>query len=307
MPLVSVVIPTFNRASMIRDALASILAQSLKDLEIIVVDGRSADNTQEVVAEFASSLIQYHCNEKPNATAAQNRNRGIELASGKYIAFLDSDDLFMPPKLERQVQFLESHPEVGLVYTAYKSVDESLNCLAYHPASVSGWVFKTLLYSCQIATPSVMVPRQLFSELGGFDEAMDVAEDNDMWIRIAAQYPIGAINEPLCKVRIHGRGIPRDPELIVRDRLHCIEKNIAGRRDVSWIERRRLYANVYRHAFHAAASAQYRKRVRRTVLFARAFLYWPDFAFLRAVVKSRLEYTAAQLLSYPGLGRATRE
>ena len=124
MPRVSVIIPTYNRAGYLCESIESVLTQTYTDYEIIVVDDGSTDDTEEVLQLWiADGTIHYVWQENRGESAA--RNHGIELAIGEYIAFLDSDDLFMPTKLEEQVAYLDNHPEVGMAHSCYSKFGEA--------------------------------------------------------------------------------------------------------------------------------------------------------------------------------------
>lgn len=203
MPKVSVIIPTYNRSDLLKLAISSVLSQSYTDYEIIVVDDGSTDNTRKVVESFNAEAIRYVYQNNMGRSAA--RNAGISSAKGQYIAFLDSDDIFLPSKLELQVKCLDSNPLCGLVYSYASNVDENGNSLAYHyDGDLSGSVYPDMLYIRNnfITTPTVMVRANILSETGGFDESMHMCEDLDLWRRIARNHQVMQIRQSLAQVRI---------------------------------------------------------------------------------------------------------
>lgn len=194
-PVVSVVIPTFNRWPMVGEAVASVLAQTYGDLELIVVDDGSTDDTGRELAKFGDRL-RYFATENRGAAAA--RNFGVRQARGRYVAFLDSDDLWRPSKLQAQVSYMEEHPEIKVCQTEEIWIR---NGVRVNPKAVhrkpSGNIFLRSLELCLVSPSAVLLTRELFKELGGFDESFPVCEDYDLWLRLAAKYPVPLIAEPL--------------------------------------------------------------------------------------------------------------
>lgn len=204
MPKVSVIIPTYNRAHLIAASIVSVLEQTYSDFEIIVVDDGSTDDTEQRVHGFTDPRIIYIKQE--NKGRSQARNCALDLARGRYIAFLDSDDLFLPDKLALQVAYLDSHPQVGMVYTSAHCIDYSGNALnERYIASISGKIYKSIAFfrPVTITLPTVMARRELFAEVGGFDVNMHRFEDTDMWRRISKVTHISALPEFTCKLRTH--------------------------------------------------------------------------------------------------------
>lgn len=198
--------PTYNRAKTLPDALESLLAQTYLDFEVIVVDDGSTDNTKSVVAEYCKkdSRIIYYYQENKERSAA--RNQGIRLSKGKYITFLDSDDMFFPSKIEKQVAVLDSVKDADFVYCHYQSMDRTGNPAESGDPPVynlSGNIYPELLRftGASITTPSVMVRKKIFEKTGGFDETMKVCEDLDLWRRAARFTRIEQIQEKLIAVR----------------------------------------------------------------------------------------------------------
>jgi len=195
MPAVSVIIPTYNRALMVKEAIESVLAQSYADRELIVVDDGSTDETKAVVSSFIPPL-SYVYQEHQGVSAA--RNRGVVQARGEYLAFLDSDDLWLKDKLCRQMGFMKSHPEALICYTDEIWIRRGVrvNPMKKH-SKYSGMIFPHCLPLCIISPSSALFARRLLDEVGMFDETLAVCEDYDLWLRIAARYPIYLIEAPL--------------------------------------------------------------------------------------------------------------
>ena len=194
-PLVSVIIPTYNRGWAIKEAVDSVLAQDFTDFELIVVDDGSTDNTQDILNSYKEDIIVLHQGNKGVSAA---RNRGIASASGQYIAFLDSDDLWLPQKLSTQVDFFNANPEALICQTEEKWIRNGIfvNPKKRH-RKLSGNIFEQSLYLCLVSPSAVMMKRSLFEKAGMFDETLSACEDYDMWLRVSCRYPVYLIDTPL--------------------------------------------------------------------------------------------------------------
>ena len=224
---VSVVIPTYNRGAFIGAAIDSVLSQSYRNLEVIVVDDGSTDNTAALLAAIADPRLRYVRQE--NQGRSQARNAALRLAVGDYIAFLDSDDLYLPGKLTLQVGYLEAHPDVAMVYTASICVDEAGDPLGLvYEATISGDIYAeiALFLPVTITLPTVMLRREVLDVVGTFDERMERFEDTDMWRRIAKRYRVGALAAPTCKVRTHADNtlVNQNPTKILAALEYYIDK-----------------------------------------------------------------------------------
>jgi glycosyltransferase involved in cell wall biosynthesis len=200
--MISVIIPTFNREAFLAEAIQSVLDQdylfglSEQGLyEILVIDDGSTDSTRKIVNSFEGK-IKYHFQENKGISAA--RNFGLSIARGKYIAFLDSDDLWEKEKLKIQINFLENNPKARLCYTEETWIRRGVrvNPKRKH-RKYSGWIFDKVLPLCLLSLSSVLFRRELFEEIGVFDEELPVCEDYDLGIRIAQRYPVHLISRPL--------------------------------------------------------------------------------------------------------------
>lgn len=203
-PLVSVVIPAYKQESYIEETVRSALNQIFRDIEVVVVDDGSPDRTGEVVSLIKDDRLQYH-RQTNSGRPACSRNAGIKMARGQYIAFLDGDDLWLPDKLEKQLLLFKDHPDAGLVYTNAIAFKAGADLGPIIKKSIrSGWVFNELFMRSSIAGCTVMAPRQILLNLGGFDESKELLaiEDYDLWLRISRKYPIYYINESLARYRL---------------------------------------------------------------------------------------------------------
>jgi glycosyltransferase involved in cell wall biosynthesis len=193
--MVSVIIPTFNRSGTLVEALQSVLNQEPVDLELIVVDDGSSDDTARRLQPFLSR-VRVH--QQPHSGVSAARNAGIGMARGEWLAFLDSDDLWMPKKLSRQLDYLDRNP--GLLICQTEEIwlrnGERLNPRKYHKKP-SGYCFPLLLERCLVSPSAVLMHRTLLDAVGVFDESLPACEDYDLWLRVGYRYPIGLLEEPL--------------------------------------------------------------------------------------------------------------
>ncbi len=196
MPKVSVIIPTCNRLPMLKEAVDSVLAQDFEDFELIVVDDGSTDGTGEEIQQYGGRVKLLQFPENRGVSAA--RNRGILSSRGKYVAFLDSDDLWVKGKLRVQVEFLDENPHYPMCYTdeIWIRKGRRVNPMLKH-AKYSGWIFEKCLPLCTISPSSAMMRRTLFSKVGLFDEVLPVCEDYDFWLRVSVRFPIFFLDRKL--------------------------------------------------------------------------------------------------------------
>lgn len=197
-PLLSVIMPTYNHARYIGEAIDSVLNQSYKNFELIIIDNYSTDNTEEIVASYNENRIKYS-KFRNHGIIAASRNHGIKNSSGKYIAFLDSDDIWLPQKLELQIDLMESNEKIGLSYVLYSHLleDTSVKGVFPKPAQrLRGNVFTSLYRKSVIANSGTMVRTEVFKELGLLDEnpKLVTIEDYEMWLRIAKSRPIDYVD-----------------------------------------------------------------------------------------------------------------
>ncbi|MCO7175210.1 glycosyltransferase family 2 protein [Sporolactobacillus kofuensis] len=205
MAKISVIIPTYNRGKFTVEAVKSILAQTYKDYEIIVVDDGSTDDTKEKLKVFGNKISYiYQKNKGPSAA----RNTGIQHAEGKYIAFCDSDDRFLPNKLEKQMNFIKEHPKCRFLYSWYYNVNEKgeitklrkpFSCK--HQEQLQYCLFARRF---TIRTSTLLLSKKCFKKAGLFNEKYWYSQDWDMWLRLAAYYRGYCLEEPLSEYWLHG-------------------------------------------------------------------------------------------------------
>jgi glycosyltransferase involved in cell wall biosynthesis len=223
-PLVSVIIPTHNRAWVLKEAIDSVLAQDFKDFELIVVDDGSTDNTGQILDAYDQDLIVLR---QSNRGVSAARNRGITAAGGRLVTFLDSDDLWLPRKLSSQVDFFNSNPAAVINQTEEIWIrnGERVNPKDRH-RKVSGMIFEQSLALCLVSPSAVMIKRSLFDEVGLFDESLTACEDYDLWLRISCRYPVDLIETPLIIKRGgHADQLSSAPGLD-KFRIQSLKKNL---------------------------------------------------------------------------------
>jgi glycosyltransferase involved in cell wall biosynthesis len=227
-PLVSVVITAYNASKWIGETLESVLAQDFTDFEVIVVDDGSTDDTTAVVAGFGGRVCCIH---KPNGGQPSARNVGIRAARGEYIAFVDADDLWAKEKLRLQVDLIKRTGVAWVYCDAYTFDDKSgrrLGRFGKANRQYDGDILKSLFLAQFIPSPTPIIRRTVFEHVGYFDEHIRVAEDWNMWLKIAAHYPVGLVSVPLADYRCHSTSVigGLDPQAILHAMLTFIERAI---------------------------------------------------------------------------------
>ncbi|MEE9446993.1 MAG: glycosyltransferase [Arenicellales bacterium] len=192
---ISVIIPTFNRAHTLKRALDSVLAQQYLPAEIIVVDDGSEDETQSLLEGYPN-IVKFK--QASNLGVSAARNTGIAEAKYLWLAFLDSDDEWLPEKLEKQVEAAEHYPEISIFHTdeIWIRNGKRVNAMKKH-AKPDGWVYSASLPLCCVSPSSVLLHRKVLEQCGGFDTDFPACEDYDLWLRLFNQFPVKLIDEQL--------------------------------------------------------------------------------------------------------------
>lgn len=226
-PLVSVVLPTLDRPVLLGRAIRSALAQTFRDFELIVVDDGSAPETRAVVESFEDERVRYARQERRGAAAAENL--GIAMARGRYVAFLDDDDEWLPEKLGAQVARFGREPaETAVVYTG--RIVNRYGRRTYGPsrstAKNSGMIHREILSRrVVVSLVSAMVRKECLEEIGGFDESLPTSNDYDLWIRLSERYAFAYLPEPLVSVNYTPGSLSTFPPKILAARKMLIEKH----------------------------------------------------------------------------------
>lgn len=244
MPQVTVVIPAYNAMTYLPETVSSVLAQSFTDFEVLIINDGSTDHIQAWPATLSDLRIRLISQENQGLPAA--RNTGIREAKGKYIAFLDADDLWAPTKLEKQVHCLQADSTIGVVYTWTILVDESGQLTGRIFASqAEGNVWQQLLETDVISNgSSAMVRRDCFETVGDFDRMLTSAEDLDMWLRLAVHYPFAVVKEPLTLYRQYASSMSKHRQRMFQSLRTVIEKAFQTVPMEALHLRNRAYASV---------------------------------------------------------------
>jgi glycosyltransferase involved in cell wall biosynthesis len=221
-PLVSVIVPAYNCAAFVGDAIRSVLQQGYPNLQIIAVNDGSTDPTLSVLRTFGDDVLVL---DRANGGAAAARNTGLRHAKGDFIAFLDGDDIWFPGKLDVQVRYLEDHSEVGLVFTDWTIWEESPDGCRTESApadggspdgaidpSQSGWLYHQLLLECILNTSTVVIRSPIVRRIGEFDESLKNGQDYDYWLRVSRVAEIHKLAASLAVYRHHGGNSTHQPK-----------------------------------------------------------------------------------------------
>ncbi|PQP34941.1 hypothetical protein C6A37_05125 [Desulfobacteraceae bacterium SEEP-SAG9] len=277
-PTVSVIIPAYNRAKVIERAINSAIAQTFRDLEIIVVDDGSTDNTRDVVQALDDERIRYIRREN-NAGPGAARNEGMRIAEGEFIAFLDSDDEWFPGKTAKQVKLLESLSEDwGICYTGSRIIkDGTITKIREGNSSAKGYAFKKyVLDKIFLMTPTaVMIRRDCVNRVGMFDDRLLCEEDTDFFFRILRDYKLAVLSEVL--TTIHRQTTKSLASFVETSRLIILDKQEKViRSELGWYAAKRFRG----HSFWVIAEAKFREReiVSGLIYLGRAIACFPLMA-----------------------------
>jgi glycosyltransferase involved in cell wall biosynthesis len=251
MPRVSVVITARNARAHLAATLDSILAQSYRDLEVVVVDGGSTDGTVELVARYGAPIRLITGG---TLTKSAGRNLGIRAADAEFIALVDSDDWWAPGKLDRQLDYFRDQPSCQWVYSDCHIFDEDSGRVsgrwsARHHLH-AGPILQPLLFGCFVPSPTPLIRRRVFDRVGAYDESFlrHEPEDWDLWLRIGAVYPAGLVREPLAYLRVHAESLTsrEDLRLTAAGALAVVERTFTRRPELPPGLRARVRAHWYR-------------------------------------------------------------
>ena len=246
-PLVSVVIPAYNHENFISECLLSVVNQTYKKIEIIVIDDGSSDKTKERIEEF----LKQHKNsitfiKQKNKGLIQTLNDSLEIINGDFVAFLASDDFWLPNKIDTQVSsvknienfsfvfsdcfFLYGNEKTSVLYSDYKLKLKKII------SGIAPNMSETLLKENIVVTPTVMINRKILSKVGAFDGNLAI-EDYDMWLRLAKEAPVVYINEPLAYYRLHNSNFSKKNKLMLKGVLDTHKKNLAAEKKWSFFKK----------------------------------------------------------------------
>lgn len=297
-PTVSIIIPSYNYGRFIGRALNSVLSQSYQDYEIIIVDDASTDDTKDVVGKYNDPRIRYIVH-PVNCGPSKARNTGIEASKGRYIAFLDSDDIWMPEKIESQIGLFQNGPDnLGVVYTNMKVCDETTSkTFSTHFFAYRGKVLQSLLEVNHVGNSGVMIKKECFAKAGLFDVSMRLCEDWDMWIRVACFDQFDCIEQPLFTLFTHSSNSSANLKQMISGRETLLQKHAALYRRYPKIHSLQYYI-LGIQCFREGLMARGRKH------FLRALKYsdpWDISIKLRSIMQ--IFASAAGFKGYTGIKR----
>jgi glycosyltransferase involved in cell wall biosynthesis len=278
-PLVSVIMPAYNAARFIGAAIESVLAQTYRNLELIVVDDGSTDATATVVTEFGNRVRYIY---QDNARQAAARNVGLRYARGELLAFLDADDLWLPEKLERQVARLALKPGLGLVLCTARVIDaEGREVGQLRSDLASGSCESVLLgeFRAGSIASAGLIPRRVIEAVGGFDISLPPCEDTDLLWRIASKYPIDRVEEALVLYRLHPGNDHANVDRMTHAWMSMYRKAFRDPavRRLGWRFRRRCSGRLY---YMLAGDHWHAGRMVRACCYGlRGCLSWPPILF----------------------------
>ena len=249
MPTVSVIIHTYNNEKFIAETVASVLNQTYKDYEIIVVDDGSVDGTRDVLMPYMQK-IRYHY--KENGGIASAKNAGIGLSQAEFVAFLDHDDLWVPDKLQLQMEHFNENPQIGLVYAKYTSFRDGKELRTKPEKGYSGWIFKELLAKSFIQTSTVVVKRECLDAAGPYDETFSLGDEYDMFLRIARKFQCGFVDKGLTRYRVHDTNASNNDFLFDNENLGVYKKIYNNFTDLDGVEKKILRKRIARYSMKVA-------------------------------------------------------
>ncbi len=246
-PVVSIIIPAYNAAKYIRETIDSICKQSLSEWELWIIDDGSSDQTAEIVDTYTNDS-RIHLISKKNEGVSIARNVGFQQATGEYVAFLDADDVWLEPRLEKMVALFRTRPSLGLVHSHMQVIDEHSQLQETIYKGKEGFILDSLLLweECNIPAPSsILVKREVVDQVGGFSDKLSTAADQEFFFRVAAQYEIGMVPEVLGLYRIHGENMHSNIQRMEEDHLRAYQLAEENKLFKSRAFREKCYANLY--------------------------------------------------------------
>jgi glycosyltransferase involved in cell wall biosynthesis len=282
--LVSVVIPNYNYSHYLREAIDGVLGQTYQPIEIVVVDDGSSDGSRDVLESYGSTIKAIF---QQNHGVSQARNTGVEASDGEFLAFLDADDLWLPKKVERQVERFVAEPELGLVHVGVREIDGEGKDLREKLSGGEGRIADQILMLTDEGVlgggSGFMVPRAVFDDIGGFDVRLSTSADWDLLYRIADRYAVGFVSEVLLKYRVHGSNMHANVAVMERDMMLAFEKAFENGSDPN---RRTYYGNLYKNLsgsyYHAGDYPAFLRTAFRALSYRPAnILYFIQFPLRR--------------------------
>ncbi|WP_138501896.1 glycosyltransferase family 2 protein [Nostoc sp. PA-18-2419] len=299
MPKVSIIIPAYNAMNYLPETLKSILFQTFSDFEVLIINDGSTDNIVQWARELPDPRVRLIVQE--NQGVATARNTGINHAKGKYIAFLDADDLWEPTKLEKQVNYLINHPEVGLLHTSMTLIDSQGNSSGrVITSNAEGNALKKLLEQNTVVTSSVIVRYFCLKNVGEFNKDLRYSQDWEMWVRIATRYSFAVIKEPLVYYRQHFNNATKNWQMLEQG-FGVIEKlfQLVPKELIFLKNRSYGYANIYL----AWKALQNGDRQQATYFRNNAIAYYSRLRYSPWCIRLSIAIAIMEWLGFDGFNR----
>jgi len=232
MPKVSVILPAYNAEKYIKEAVDSILSQTFRDFELIVINDCSKDSTEKILLSYTDPRLVYVKNEQ-NLGVAGTLNKGLKLAKGQYIARMDADDISLPQRFEKQVAYLDSHENTAVLGTALERFGEGMPSQTRYFSQDPEQMKIDLFFSCGLAHPSIMMRADVIRKLGGYDLEFEGLEDYELWCRAAREYQVSALPEVLFRYRVHSGQVTKNPSEKYLSRMQNLKKRQLAELNIS--------------------------------------------------------------------------
>jgi len=283
-PLVSIVMPVYNTERYLPEAVQSVLAQTFQNWELLVLSDESPGDARGIMASFDDPRIRFL--EHKNGGPAFTRNRGMRESRGEFIAFLDSDDVWLPEKLDKQLAVFQQNPDAGIVYSQREIIDEH-GCIleGYKPTLYAGKILNRLYVDNFVCMSSAIMRRAVFEKIGLIDERLRMSEDFDYWLRVACFFEFAPVNEALVKYRVHTAQVSTRTDFRIKTVWEIRERfdQEFGQYVGFWARRRAKALHFSHKAYRNEATA-----AKASVLadYSRALCWYPlDRFSLRGVVR----------------------
>ncbi|GFP74200.1 glycosyltransferase family 2 protein [Clostridium fungisolvens] len=276
-PYVSVIIPTYNRINTISNTIDSVLAQTYRDYEIIIIDDNSNDNTKDIIDRYVQryQFITYH-KHTTNKGGSGARNTGAKLAKGTFLSFLDSDDQWIDTKLEKEVACLKNDSTIDMLYSNMYLVDvEKRTTTLYRQDEYEDKYYGMLCKNIIGSTSLITIKKKVFDSVGGFKEGLPSCQDWDFYLNVAREYKIIKIDEPLLKYYIHSNSISGNMDKAIAGHRLILEKvsNLISDNETYIKRKNNILSNQYLNI--ANIYMKFRKFNEAKVYYFRAFKYYP--------------------------------
>jgi len=273
---ISVIIPAYNAAQYIGETITSVQNQKFEHWEMLIVDDGSKDDTRQIVEGFLSDKrIRYIYQE--NAGVSTARNKGYQFSKGKFLAFLDADDVWLPERFTKMLQKFNANNSYGLVHTYMQIIDEHSNKQDLIYKGKEGQLLDSLLLwdGCNIPAPSsILVKREVIEQIGLFDKDLSTAADQEFFFRVAKAFPIGMVREPLGLYRIHGNNMHQNVSNMEKDHIRAYQKA----KDYGLFKSKRFQRNCFSNLYLILAGSWWvngNNKLRSIYFMLKAILQYP--------------------------------